>query len=140
MMEEKRIRLSLTIRCQPTKDKPFANIVNWLNGMPIKERRKTVQEVCMMSLLPYALEASDKTEQEVERCYWEVHERVNQYLFTMRQVLGIKTSNSFDSYLRGTNIDIDRSVDSPKEQVNEEKNELQEISFSDVDSFFGVID
>lgn len=138
MGEKKILRLSLTIRWQPTEDKPFANIVEWLNGMSIKERRKKVMEVCMMSLLPYALEAKDKTKEEVEHCYWEVHERINQYLFTMRQVLGIKTPVSFDSHAKDINVDIDQSVNFPEEEINEEEIKPKEVSFLDIDSVFGV--
>ena len=133
-MGEKKKLLSLTIRWQPTEDKPFADIVEWLNKMPIKERRKKVKEVCMMTVLPYALEASHKTDEEIERCYWEVHERLQGHLFTMRQTLGIKQRVPFDSYSRVIAGADNMDSSSTKLEVQKE----EEVDFQEIDSIFGA--
>ncbi len=84
-------RHSLTIRWQPTDGKPMAKIADLLNSMSLKERREKVADVCLMTLLPYALEANQEEPEDIERCYWEVLERILQYLFIMKQTLGIKS-------------------------------------------------
>lgn len=84
-------RHSLTIRWQPTSGKPMAKIADLLNSMPTTERRKKVADLCLMTLLPYALEANQEEPEAIERCYWDVQERLLQYLFTMKQTLRIKS-------------------------------------------------
>lgn len=132
MGDKKKLR-SLTIRWQPTEDKPFAEIVEWLNRMPIKERRKKVMEVCMMTILPYALQSGGKTEEEIERCYWEVHERLHQHLFVMRQTLQIKASIPLDSYSH-----ISADLDPQKQRAGEDTDEMGQADLEEIDLIFGV--
>ena len=123
--KNKRRTLSLTIRYQPNANDPLANVVDWLKSMNSRDRRDKVEQLCLMTLLPYALESSGKTEEEIERCYWEVHERLLQHLFAMRQTLRIKASISSSSY-------------SEKKIALEEKKEPREPSLSDFNSMFGA--
>ena len=129
---EKRRTLSLTIRYQPTANNPLANVVDWLKSMSLRERRDKLEQLCLMTLLPNALKAKGKSKEEVESSYWEVHERLQQYLFSTRLALGISTSKSSTSYTE-RNID----VDSPEEStISEEQNQPKEAGFSDFNSVF----
>lgn len=131
---DKRRTLSLTIRYQPSASDPLANVVDWLKSMNSRDRRDKVEQLCLMTLLPYALEFNGKTEEEIERCYWEVHERLHQNLFVMRQTLGIKTPISLSSY-SARNVGWDFQEE---EAASEEQNKPKEVSLSDIDSIFGV--
>ena len=134
---------SLTIRWQPSEGKPLAQVADWLNNMSVRERRKKVAEVCLMTLLPYALEANQKTEEEVERCYWEVRERLFQYLFAMKQVLGIKSENP-TSLASTIPVDVDNvfqnqdvtDIDSQAESTARDSKEQPDLK--DLDLIFGV--
>lgn len=133
-MEDKDKRRSLTIRWQPSASSSLANVVDWLKSMNVRDRRDKVGNMCLMTFLPYAKEANKETEEEIERCYWEVHERLQEHLFSMRQTLGIKQRVPFDSYSQiTTNVDRTDSSDSTEAQ-----NELEKASLSEMDSIFGA--
>ncbi|MGK7949894.1 MAG: hypothetical protein AB4368_14195 [Xenococcaceae cyanobacterium] len=135
-MVDKNSRHSLTIRWQPMDGRPMAKIADWLNSMPCKERREKVAEVCLMTLLPYALEANQEKPEDIERSYWETQERVLQYLFVMKKALGIKSESS------GGNVFIEKMF---SEQVNnsqtrepEVKTKEKKADQKDMDFIFGL--
>ena len=150
-MESQDKRRSLTIRWQSTKGKPFTQVVDWLNTMSIKERRQKVADVCLMTLLPYALEANQKTDEEIERCYWEVHDRLNQYLFSMRQALKVKSDfiprpeqitslDLTDRYSVETNSlsNNKNTTETNLQPETEVQNIPEESGFEDIDLIFGT--
>ena len=129
-------RHSLTIRWQPTDGKPMAKIADWLNSMPIKERRKKVAEVCLMTLLPYALEANEEEPEVIERCYWDAQNRLDQYGYVMKQSLGINseptTTNGFKSKM------FSEQVNNSQAREAEVKTEEKKASQKDMDFIFGL--
>ncbi len=135
-MVDKNSRHSLTIRWQPMEGRPMAKVADWLNSMPCKERREKVADVCLMTLLPYALEANQEEREEIERSYWETQERVLQYLFGMRQALGIKSDSSrvnvFIEKMFSENVKISQTIES---QV---KTEEKKPDQKDMDFIFGL--
>lgn len=135
-MVDKNSRHSLTIRWQPMDGRPMAKVADWLNSMPCKERREKVADVCLMTLLPYVLEANQEEREEIERSYWETQERLLQYLFGMRQALGIKSESSggnvFIEKMFSKNVNVSQTIDS---QV---KTEEKEADKKDMDFIFGL--
>lgn len=129
-------RHSLTIRWQPTDGKPMAKIADWLNSLPIKERRKKVAEVCMMALLPYALEASQEEPEAIERCYWDAQNRLDQYGYVMKQALGIKsepaTTNVFKEKMFDDGQDISPVIET------EVATKQKEADRKEMDFIFGL--
>jgi len=133
MMKKKMKRSSLTIRCQPSANDPLADVVDWLQNMDSRGRRDKVERM-LLALLPYAFEADEKTKEEIEDCYWDVYQRLQDYLFVMRKTLGIKVSIPSSS-----NLEMSIGADSPEEQIAlEEQNKSNKVVCSDFDSAFGV--
>ena len=132
--KDKRRTLSLTIRYQPRANNPLVNVIDWLKSLNTQDRRNKVERLCLMTLLPYALKAKGKTKEEIECSYWEVHERLQEHLFVMRQTLGIKAPRSLSSYSE-RNIGVDFPE---KPTASEEQNEPKKATLSDIDSIFGV--
>ena len=133
---DKNNRHSLTIRWQPMEGRPMAKIADWLNSMPCKERREKVAEICLMTLLPYALEANQEEPEIIERCYWEIQERLLQYLFGMKQALGINSESSainvFQEKMFSDNVNTSQTREpevTPKQEEPDQK---------EMDGIFGL--
>ena len=124
-MKKKDQRQSLTLRCRANPTDPLARVIDWLKDLDSRDRKDKVDRM-LLALLPYAFEADEKTKEEIEHCYWDVYERLHDYLFVMRQTLGIKVPNkSLISYSE-RNI----SADTPEEPaVSEEKNSQRKQVF-----------
>lgn len=133
---DKNNRHSLTIRWQPMEGRPMAKIADWLNSMPCKERREKVAEICLMTLLPYALEANQEEPETIERCYWEIQERLLQYLFGMKQALGINSESSainvFQKKMFSDNVN---SSQTREPEVTPKQEELDQ---KEMDGIFGL--
>ena len=84
-------RRSLIIRLQPTEGTPLAEVVDWLNSLPSKDRKEKIDEACLMFLLPLARAEIKQDLDETESCYWDTHNRIIHYMYVMRQILGIRS-------------------------------------------------
>lgn len=140
-MVQKNKRQSLTMRFQPRDDTPLGKVVKWLNSLPKEERRQKITDVCMMTLLPYALEAAGESPTVVERCYWDVQERLFQYTYCMKQFLSIDSEPPLSGYLKqfvlnGSSI-LENSVSSSHEETEAEK-DYEDYVDMDMDSMFGL--
>ncbi len=133
---DKNNRHSLTIRWQPMEGRPMAKIADWLNSMPCKERREKVAEICLMTLLPYALEANQEEPEIIERCYWEIQERLFQYLFGMKQALGIKSESSAINVFKEKMFSD--SVNSSQTREPEVTPKQEEPDQKEMDGIFGL--
>lgn len=132
-MKKKDQRQSLTFRCRANPNDPLASVIEWLQDLESRDRNEKVERM-LLALLPYAFEADEKTKEEIENCYWDVYQRLQDYLFVMRQTLGIKVSMS-------PNMNLERNirVDFPLEQsASKENKQSKEVSRSDFDSAFGA--
>ena len=78
------------MRLQPTAGTPLGEVVDWLKSMSSRERKERITEVLIMSFLAYARETKQQDLNSVENCYWDTHNRLNQYAYVMRQKLGIR--------------------------------------------------
>ena len=141
LVVHKNTRHSLTIRIQPRDQTPLAKVVQWLNSLPKEERRKKIIDVCMMTLLPYALEAGQEHPATVERCYWDSQERLFQYVYLMKQSLSIysdpPTSNVLGIRAFGEHQPI--KGDSSQQKLGKDELEPEEDYINiDMDLAFGL--
>lgn len=139
---DKEKRRSLTIRLQPRDGRPLAEVVDWLNQMTKAEKNEQAA-VLLMALLPYARAAAGEASQEIERCYWESHHRLDQYLHSMRQELRIALPHRKASVLVEekplmslTEMAADQSAQSAISSFAKGEREL--VTARDIDSMFGV--
>ena len=87
---DKNNRRSLVIRLQPSEGRPLAEVIDWLKSMSSEERNEKITEAMLMSFLPYARQMKDGDKKSVESCYWDTHNRLNQYAYVMRQKLEVR--------------------------------------------------
>ena len=134
-------RRSLTIRLQPRDGRPLAEVVDWLNQMTKAEKNEQAA-MLLMALLPYARATAGETPQEIERCYWESHHRLDQYLHLMRQELKIAVPHREASVLVEEEplmslkeMAADQSAQSAISPFT--KGEREPVTARDIDSMFG---
>ena len=138
MIVNKKKRLSLTIRWQPTEGKPMAEITRWLSSLSIKERREKVAEACLMVLLPYAFEANGKDSRRIERCFWDSQNRLDHYSYAMKQALGINSRSSATDILgekifrdgKSSSQTVELEAQTEPEEQNEELDDDLDFSLS----------
>ncbi len=98
------------MRLQPTSGTPLAEVIQWLKSMSTEERNQKSAEVMVIGFLPYARQMNDGDKNSVESCYWDTHNRLNQYAYVMRQKLGVKEIrpeiNMFSSVALNNNVQI----------------------------------
>lgn len=109
-MNKKKSRESLVMRLQPTSGTLLAEVIQWLKSMSTEERNQKIAEVMVIGFLPYARQMNDGDKNSVESCYWDTHNRLNQYAYVMRQKLGVKEIrpeiNMFSSVALNNNVQI----------------------------------
>ncbi len=90
MKTSKHKRYSLTIRLQPTEGSLLAEVVKWLNEMPIEEKNEKISQLLMMGCMPLVKADAGATQEERKKSYWEFEQWVDHYKYILRQRLDIQ--------------------------------------------------
>ena len=131
-------RRNFMLRLQPDDGTLLAEVVDWLQSIPLGERRQKVEEAFLILMLPYARKAKfEQGSEEIESCYWSTHNRVMQYLYMMQQTLEIKSVGSIDpilSMLPGKR----EETQSVNYEIDVEEEEEEDEDFRTTNSLLGI--
>ena len=86
----KQKRYSLTIRLQPTEGSLLAEVVKWLNEMPIEEKTETISQLLVMACRPLVKADAGVSQEEREKSYWDFEQWVYHYKFILRKRLKLE--------------------------------------------------
>ena len=117
-------RRSLVVRLQPSNGTPLAEVIDWLKSMSSQDRNEKIAEVLIMSCLAYARQAQQENSNSLDSCYWDTHNRLNQYAYVMRQKLRIK---GIQPQINMFSTVCERQI--PTVEIEEEEEEDMELMF-----------
>ena len=83
-------RYNLNVRLQPIEGSPLAEVVEWFNQMPRREKNQKISQILLMTCLPLARAKRGVVRTELERCYWEFEDWFYQHKFIVKDELKIQ--------------------------------------------------
>lgn len=91
MPEQRRKRLSLSIRLQPYEGDPLAEVAAWLNEMVSRDANRLIENALLMAFLAYArFDAGEYDEQEIRRACLECCDALDKHASKMRQAMRVE--------------------------------------------------
>lgn len=134
---KKNNRRNFILRLQPGDGTLLAEVTDWLQSIPVEERREKVEEAFIIMMLPYVKKAKIEHEfDEVESSYWNTYNRLMHYLYIMQEKLGIKATQPIPSLL---SISAEKTAQSMSDEVDIEDEDEEEFdNFTTVNSLLGI--